>query len=50
VAVSSPVPVLMALGLALVTLSDRNGHAVDSGEAAPPLPEDLKKGSGGDRS
>ena len=36
VAVSSPVPVLMALGLALITLSDRNGNTVERGDGAPP--------------
>ena len=54
VAVSSPVPVLMALGLALITLSDRDDHSVGRGAAAPSPPQDLRtedfrKGSGGDR-
>jgi len=52
VAVSSPVPVLMALGLALVTLSDRNGHVPSGAEEAPPPPPagDVRKGSGDERS
>jgi putative Mg2+ transporter-C (MgtC) family protein len=51
VAVSSPVPVLMALGLALITLSVRDdARSPISGEETPPQPEDLRKGSGGDRS
>ncbi len=51
VAVSSPVPVLMALGLALITLSVRDdGRSPISGEETPPPPEELRKGSGGDRS
>jgi putative Mg2+ transporter-C (MgtC) family protein len=51
VAVSSPVPVLMALALALITLSVRDdGRSPISGEETLPPPEDLRKGSGGDRS
>jgi putative Mg2+ transporter-C (MgtC) family protein len=51
VAVSSPVPVLMALGLALITLSVRDdGRTVDTGEAGPPSAEGLRKGNGGGRS
>jgi hypothetical protein len=45
VAVSSPVPVLMALGLALITLSVRDdGRTVDTGEAVPPSAESLRLG------
>lgn len=51
VAVSSPVPVLMALGLALVTLSDRDGHPPDGGSDEAPAPaEEVKKGNGDGRS
>ena len=50
VAVSSPVPVLMALGLALITLSDRDGHPPDGGEDPAAPPGEVRKGNGGGRS
>jgi putative Mg2+ transporter-C (MgtC) family protein len=51
VAVSSPVPVLMALALALITLSVRDdGRSPISGEETLPPPEDLRKGNGGGHS